>query len=120
MYDSHTIKLTSTGKKFFGTKKNTLRLVVVDKPVELYGGYWNGGSRNEYRGLTKSGSTVDFSYPTTPREYGGGEAPSIPMTDDLAVIVDGVFCGKTRHLTVYINKLEGWNDTRFGTEVVCH
>ena len=108
-YDqSHTIILTPAGKKFWGTKKKTMRLVVVDHPVELGGGYWDGGSRDEYFGKAKSGQVVALSYPTTPREYGGGVAPSVMPTDTLAVVRTGVFCGKPIGLTAYVTSLEGW------------
>jgi hypothetical protein len=117
MYESHKIKLTSSGKKFWGTKKNHLTIIVIDKPVEMNAGYWDGGSRDEYSGKTKSGGVVALSYPTSPREYGGGEPTSIMPNDNLAVVVGGVFCGNVRGLTVYVNKLDGWIRPTDGAEV---
>lgn len=105
---SLTITLTSQGKRFWGTKKRTMRIVVVDHPVTLSDGYWQDGSRDEYFGKLKSGQVVALTYPTTPREYGGGVAPSIMPTDDLAVVRTGIFCGKPVGLTAYVKCLEGW------------
>jgi hypothetical protein len=118
MNQEHLIKLSSVGKKFFNTKKNTLRIVVTDHPVEMNDGYWSGGSRSEYYGMTKSGSQVPLSYPTAPREFGGGEPTKVMPTDDMAVVQGGCFCGKTRQLWVYVNKIDGWNDPKYGVEVI--
>lgn len=118
MYETHTIRLTNAGKRFWVTKKNSMRFVVTDKPVSLYGGYWDGGSRDEYCGYTKSGNVVPLAYPTAPPQFGGGPAPDVSLTDNLAVVHGGVFCGKIRALTVYVNKLEGWMNPAHGTEVV--
>lgn len=104
----HVITLTAAGKKFWGTKKKSIRLVLVSKPVELWGGYWQDGSREEYFGKTKSGQVVALSYPTTPREYGGGIAPFVMPTEDMAVCRTGVFCGKPVGITAYVTSLTGW------------
>jgi hypothetical protein len=117
MYESHKIKLTAAGKKFWGTKRNHMTIVVVDKPVELFGGYWDGGSRNEYWGFTKSGSQVPLSYPTSPREFGGGEPGSVMPTDQMAVVRGGVFCGKVSFLSAYVNKIDEWLRPEHGGEV---
>lgn len=118
MYERHTFVLTSAGKKHFGTKKNSLSIVVTDKPVELNGGYWDGGSRSEYWGMTKSGSRVALSYPTAPPQFGGGAPGSVAPTDDMAVVRGGVFCGNVSGLTIYVNKLDGWMRLTDGTEKV--
>lgn len=107
MRQSHTVTLTKAGKKFWGTKKNSLRFVVTDQPVTLSGGYWDGGSRDEYHGMTKTG-TVALAYPTDPPQFGGGQPTSFLPSDNLAIVHGGVFCGNTRALTVYVAKLEDW------------
>ena len=118
MYESHSFVLTSTGKRHFGTRKQSLRVIVTDGPVEMSGGYWDGGSRSEYHGMTKSGSRVALSYPTAPPQFGGGSPGSVAPTDDMSVVRGGVFCGKESGLTVYVNKLDGWMLPTFGTEKV--
>lgn len=115
MYNSHTVLLTSAGKKFFGTKKRSLRIIEIDKGVELNDGYWDGGSRSTYHGLTKSGSTVGLSYPTSPEVFGGGKPGTVMPTDEVAIVRGGVFCGKIAGLTIYVNKLDGWLRPEFGT-----
>ena len=109
MYESHTFKLTSVGKRFFGTRKNSMRVIVVDKPVELNGGYWDGGSRDCYFGLTKSGTQVTLSYPTAPPQFGGGTPPGVLPTKDLAICKSGTFCGKDAGVTAYVTSLEDWH-----------
>ena len=118
MYESHTIKLTSAGKKFWKTRKNTMRIVVIDKPVELHGGYWDGGSRSEYFGMTKNGQMVGLSYPTSPREFGGGVAPSTMPTKELAICSAGTFRGNPASVTAYVTALEDWNRPELGTKVI--
>jgi hypothetical protein len=118
MYQEHKINLTKAGKAFWGTKKNSMRFVVTDKPVSLHGGYWDGGSREEYHAVGKSGSVLPLSYPTAPPQFGGGEAPSVALNDAFAIVRGGVFCGKVSHLSVYVTKLEGWFNPAHGTEVV--
>jgi hypothetical protein len=118
MYESHTFVLTSAGKKHFGTKKNSMCVIVVDHAVELHGGFWDGGSCTEYWGQTKSGSQTRLSYPTAPPQFGGGAAPSLMPTDDFAVVRGGVFCGKISGLVLYVNKLDGWMLPTYGTEKV--
>ena len=108
MYDSQTIKLTAAGKRFWNTKKQTMRLVVVDSAIELSNGYWQEGSRDEYRGQTKSGSIVQMQYPTTPREYGGGVAPSVMPTADMAIVRFGISSGKVMAPTAYVTSIDGW------------
>lgn len=118
MYDSFTFALTPAGKRRFGTRKQTIRVIVTDKPVELNGGYWDGGSRSEYWGMLKSGTRVTLQYPTAPPQFGGGAPGSVMPTDDMAVIRGGVFCGKESGLTVYVNKLDGWMRSIDGIEKV--
>jgi hypothetical protein len=120
MYDSKTYKLTSKGKKFFGTKKNTVRVVAMgaDGKVTLSGGYWDGGSREEYSTLTKNGRMGMVNYPTTPREFGGGDAPTVALTDGIAIVKGGVFLGKVAGLTLYVTSHDGWVTDDLGIEVV--
>jgi hypothetical protein len=120
MYTSHTIKLTSAGKKHFGTRKNTLRIVELGEgsTMELNGGYWDGGSRSCYHGMTKSGAIVGLNYPTTPREFGGGDAPKMAMHAGVAIVKGGVFCGKDAHLTIYVTLIDGWMKPEYGVAVV--
>jgi hypothetical protein len=110
MYASHTIKLTSAGKKFFQTRKNSMIVIELGEgsSVELNSGYWDGGSRSSYSGWTKNGNAVTLSYPSAPPQFGGGEAPKVPLREDFGVMRGGVFRGKDAHLTLYVTKLEGW------------
>jgi hypothetical protein len=108
MYQSHIVKLTTAGKKFWRTKKLSMRLIVVDKPVELNGTYWDGGSRNSYYGQDKNGNLVMMNYSTSPVEFGGSPAPSIMPTDTMAVVKSGIFLGKDAGITAYVNCLDGW------------
>jgi len=116
LYKNITIQLTAAGKKFFGTKKKQL-VIEVRENVELNDGYWSGGSRSEYHTLTKSGIVGCLQYPTTPVEFGGGKAPTIPLTDGVAIVKGGCFCGKTAMLFVIVNNEEGWIKPEWG-EVV--
>lgn len=103
-----TIVLTSAGKKFWGTRKRSLILKVTDQPIELMGGYWDGGSRSSYFGKNKTGQAVGLSYPTDPPPFTKMPTPSVSPTDDLAIVKGGFFRGKECHLTVYVKSKEGW------------
>ena len=96
------VKLNSAGKKFFGTSKTKMRIVVTERPVSLSGGYWQDGSRDEYHGLMLSGARQSLKYPTSPMEYGGGTAPDVMPTEDMAIIQGGTFLGKPATLTAYV------------------
>jgi hypothetical protein len=96
------VKLSSAGKKFFGTTKTKMRITVTERPVTLSGGYWQDGSRDEYWGLMLSGARQALKYPTSPREYGGGEPTQVMPTEDMAVIQGGTFLGKPATLSAYV------------------
>lgn len=104
---SEEIILTAAGKKFWGTKKNGLRVIITDKPVRTYGGYWSGGSRSEWWMQRKSGGALTgLSVRTNPFDSGGD--PEYTPTADAAIVQGGTFNGKPSTLTVYITSKEGW------------
>lgn len=117
MRESHTFKLTSLGKKVLGTRKTTCCVIVTDKPVSLYGGYWDGGSRNVYWGMNKDGVAKSLSYPTAPPQFGGGKEPDVMPTEDLVIAQGGTFCGKDRQVWFYSPTL-AWFKPEWGVEVV--
>jgi hypothetical protein len=100
------ITLTAAGKKFWGTKKATLRVVVTDKPVRTYGGYWSGGSISYWRVQTKNGTANPVPCKTNP--FDGGADPEYTPSQDIAVVQSGVFNGKPGLVTVYVTSKEGW------------
>jgi hypothetical protein len=118
MYESHTIKLTTAGKKFWGTRKTTMRIVLIDKPVSLGGGYWDGGSRDSYYGKSLGGSEYPLSYPTAPPQFGGGVAPEILPVLGEAICKSAIFRGKDAGVTAYVTCLDGWMDARYGEKKV--
>jgi hypothetical protein len=117
MRDHHTFKLTTLGKRTLGTRKNTVQVIVTDKPVSLYGGYWDGGSRNEWWAVSKNGTRSHLSYPTAPPQFGGGKEPDVTPTDDMTIAQGGCFCGKDRQLWFYATRLD-WFKPEWGTEVI--
>jgi hypothetical protein len=100
------IQLTPQGKKFWNTHKAKLRVIVTDKPVRTYGGYWSGGSRNEWWAQTKNGTTNPLPVKTDP--FDSRPDPEYPVSQDIAVVMGGVCNGKTASLSVYVTRKEGW------------
>jgi hypothetical protein len=107
MNDEQTIILTKAGKKFWGTKKKTMRLVVTNNPVELSGCYWDGGSRDEYFAVTRSGSKRPLEATGCPG-FDHRPVRSVTPTDEVAVVHGGIFCGKEMKLTAYVTTFDGW------------
>lgn len=103
---AETITLTAAGKKFWQTKKTTLHVVVTDKPVRTYGGYWSGGSRSEWYAQTKNGTTNPLPVRTDPFDM--RPDPEYPVSQDIAIVQGGVFHGKPSTLTVYVTSKDGW------------
>lgn len=104
---SETVTLTAAGKKFWGTKKSTVRVTVTDKPVRTYGGYWSGGSRSEWWMQKREGGIVcGLSVKTNPFDNGGD--PEYTPTADRAVVQGGTFNGKPAALSIYVTSKEGW------------
>lgn len=101
-----TITLTPAGKRFWQTKKATLRVVVTDKPVRTYGGYWSGGSINYWTAQAKTGSYAPLAIKTSP--FDGGADPEYAPNADTAIVQSGMFNGKLSSLTVYVTSKDSW------------
>lgn len=114
----HTIKLTTAGKKFWRTKKTTMRLVETDRAVSLDNGYWDGGTRDEYYAQRSSGQTSPLTYPTAPPQFGGGLVPAVMPQADVAIIATGIFRGEQKGITAYVLKASDWMLPQYGTEVI--
>jgi hypothetical protein len=105
----HTFKLGRNAKKFFGTRKTTINVVVVENPsVRLVNTYWDGGSRNTYYAITKSGIQQGVNYSTNPPQFRGTES-TFEVTDTLALVEAPIFCGKEMPLRIFVKSLDGWN-----------
>lgn len=98
--------LTPAGKRFWHTKKRHLRVIVTDKPVRTYGGYWSGGSISYWSTLLKCGSAQHLRVKTDP--FDGSPDPEYTPQPDVAIVQGGVFNGKESTLTVYVTSKEGW------------
>ena len=70
--------------------------------VTLSGGYWDGGSRSTYFGVTIDGREVPLRYNTSPGMFNGNAPDRVALLEPgLVVLEAGTFCGKPA--TVIIN-----------------
>lgn len=77
-------------------------VVQCDDKISLYGTYWDGGSRSEYRLVDiSSGRQLSLSYSVNPPQFGGYET-TVDLQRGQALIKFGTFCGKpaTCYVTV--------------------
>ena len=85
------------------TRKKTF-FITTNREVLLSNGYWSGGSRSEYFMIDLvSGVKTPLSYPKSPSEFGGGEAPLMIVPFGKAIIECGVSSGKPAFITVNVN-----------------
>jgi hypothetical protein len=78
--------------------------IVCRSQCSLYGGYWDGGSRTEWFQLDlQTGQRERLTYPTSPPQFGGGDAPTVSVPRGKAIVSGGVFCGKDATLRLHVN-----------------
>lgn len=84
-------------------KKRKAFLSVADK-VELYGTYWDGGTRNTYTAVNLATGAVVTGPQYNPPQFGGPrENPIVEIPEGIVIVKTGVFCGRTAFATVYVN-----------------
>jgi hypothetical protein len=95
------VELTPKGKKFWGTKRNSLTVVETDKPVSCTGGYWDGGSKSDWYIVTDTGNVVPVQGVKT-NPFDAKPTAEVAPSERRAVLCDSTFRGKKGFLTVYI------------------
>lgn len=64
--------------------------------------YWDGGSRSTYAIVNLRTGQVSPYAQYAPPQF-GGNAPTIELDNDTAVIETGIFCGKPATASVFVN-----------------
>ena len=105
---SEEIILTPAGKRFWGTKKKALRVIVTEKPVRTYGGYWSSGSISYWHLQHKHAASARTFLRVKSDPFSGETDPEYTPTADTAVVQGGVFNGKESSLSVYVTSKDGW------------
>lgn len=109
------LDLSPDGMKFwvkrfggdYAKRRKTNVLFSIRSKIETYGTYWDGGSKNEYYTITKTG--VIAAVPCVgPAPFDNRPNPVIELTDDLAVVMIGFFCGKPSTPHIYVKNKDGW------------
>jgi len=78
--------------------------VTLSEKVELYGMFWDGGSRNEYRAVElATGKTIAPMWEATnPPQFGGPrQAPIVELPKGVVIVEHSCFCGKDMGLTIH-------------------
>lgn len=84
------------------SKKHRVGVYAADQTT-LSGGYWDEGSRAEYWLLNlATGNKTRLACPTSPREYGGSEAPTFDIPMGSAVVRGGISRGKEACPFLYV------------------
>jgi hypothetical protein len=88
------------------TKKRTWTLSVLpaDSPsVEIFGTWWDGGSKSWFRKFTLDGRPLPLDYNGAHPLHGGATERQYGTVESGTVIVEGgTFCGKPSTLTLYL------------------
>lgn len=87
--------------KAVGSRKQSLTFTVCEK-VNLFGRYWNGGSRSEYVAVdiaTMKMSQAEHAY----NPLVDSESVTIPLPEGIVIIRIGTFCGKPATPHIFIN-----------------
>ena len=84
-------------------RKREARLLVQTE-VDLYGTYWDGGTRNTYTAVDMITGRSKGAPQFDPPQFGGpATTPRVAIPQGVAIVKTGVFCGKTATAYVYIN-----------------
>lgn len=102
-----TIELSKDGKKFWQTKKKSVMVSFTSDPVELYGAYWSGGSRNEWYTVGRNGEWKGLPS-VGPTPFDTRPVPKVAPQEGLAIVCLGVFCGKPATPHIYLTDKEEW------------
>ena len=92
----HTCNIQST------TYKKRKAFVQSRTKVELSNTYWDGGSRSTYAIVNLTTGQVSPCAQYAPPQF-GGNAPTIELDNDTAVIETGIFCGKPATASVFVS-----------------
>jgi hypothetical protein len=86
------------------TYKKRKAFITITEKVELYGTYWDSGSRNTFTAVNlATGSVVTGPQYAPPQFNGPKETPVVILPDGIVMVKTGYFCGKTATATVYVN-----------------
>ena len=103
------IILSTNAKRLLQTRKKAASISITDKPVELYGAYWDGGSRNEWFSLNRNGKLTMLPM-VGPAPYDNRPVPSFTPTDEICIVQMGCFCGKPATPHIYMNNASIWTE----------
>lgn len=96
-----TIKMTKELRRLTGSRKRQATVKETDK-VTLSGGYWDGGSKDEYYAWDKGFTSLRPLSTTGAPQFDQREVPVVELTDDVVVVRMGWFCGKPVTPTFYV------------------
>jgi hypothetical protein len=84
-------------------KKHTI-YIHISQSIELWGTWWDGGSRDEYCAINSKGDHLPFTYSQDPPEFRTGDKkiPTIKLGNGVAVIRHGISCGKPATAGLYV------------------
>lgn len=93
-------------RAFPGYRKHKADVTIGQGAVVLSGGYWDDGSRSEWRLVELHGTFVTKAllYPTAPPQFGGTAPPSQPIQGRNIVAETGTFRGKPSTLHLYMSE----------------
>jgi hypothetical protein len=84
-------------------KKKTVTLVDRNK-CELYGTYWDGGTRYEYVAVDLTTKRSKGAPQYRPAEFGGPKTtPVVHIPPGVVIVQGGVFCGRTARAKLYVH-----------------
>lgn len=103
------VDLSPAGKRFWGTRKRGIFVTILEEgtDVTLENGAWSGGSRSHYYTRNKHGTCHGVVNSATPIEF-GGTVHTYKMTNDVALVREGTFCGKPATPHIFITSKDGW------------
>lgn len=102
------ITLSPEGKRFWGTKRNSLTWIECEpgRKVSTYGAYWDGGSRNNWYIQTPTERKSIPGIRTSP--FDTAPTAEVEPSENVAVVCNATFRGKDGFITVYVLKGTKW------------
>lgn len=84
------------------SRRRSVMVSITDQGTDLFGTWWDGGSRRELFYLSISTGQLTPLPNINPPEYGGVVA-DVPHLDGHVIVDCGIFCGKPSYPKLYIH-----------------
>jgi len=84
------------------SRRRSVLVTITDQGTDLFGTWWDGGSKRELSYLNIMTGAVTPIAGTNPPQF-GGKVVDVPHREGCVIVDCGVFCGKPSYPKLYIH-----------------